>query len=329
MTTPPVFALQARPCRLAAVDLARGLAVLAMIAYHFTWDLWFFGLLDVDLLGDPWWLAARTAIVSSFLFVAGVCAMAPGAQAAGGQAAGRLVRRFVRLAAAAAAVSAATWVAFPESWVFFGVLHHLAVAGLLAAALRRVAGPAVLAVLALAVLGLGLTQGFTALDEPWLRWIGMGATEPDSNDYVPLFPWFGVVLAGMAAGPTLLRAAGRVSAPTAGAGRFLLLLGRYSLIIYLAHQPILYGGVWAYVEATALREAADGTRAERDFMGSCVATCQSSGGGDAKKCETACLCARDGLRKADLWAPLLTNALTPPQAQTAERLILACVPAGR
>ncbi len=63
--------------RFFAIDAARGLAVVAMVAYHFTWDLWFFGLIGADLLGDPLWLAARTAIVSSFLFIAGVCAVAP------------------------------------------------------------------------------------------------------------------------------------------------------------------------------------------------------------------------------------------------------------
>lgn len=302
--------------RFFAIDAARGLAVVAMIAYHFTWDLWFFGLIGADLLGDPLWLAARTAIVSSFLFIAGVCSV--------GEAAATR-RRFVRLAAAAGAVSLATWMVFPESWVFFGVLHHLALAGLLTAALRRIAGPTILALLALAVLGLGLTQNFAALDEPLLRWIGMGATEPDSNDYVPLFPWFGVVLAGMAAGPWLLRAAARLSAPSTTWSGALAALGRYSLIIYLAHQPILYGGVWAYVQAAAPREAHEGTRAERDFMASCAATCQS-GGGEAEQCRTACLCARDGLRQADLWTPLLTNALTPAQAEAAERLIRACAP---
>lgn len=314
----------ARPGRLFAVDAARGLAVVAMIAYHFIWDLWFFGLIAADLLGDPAWLAARTAIVSAFLFIAGVCAMhaSPDATLA-------TLRRCVRLAAAAGAVSLATWAVFPESWVFFGVLHHLAVAGLLAAALRRVAGPPMLALLAMAVLGLGLTQSVAALDAPALRWVGMGATEPDSNDYVPLFPWFGVVLAGMAAGPWALRAAARLSAPPAAWTRApaaaLATLGRYSLIIYLAHQPVLYGGVWAYVQATAPREAHEGTRAERDFMASCAVSCQS-GGGEAERCETACLCARDGLRQADLWAPLLTNALTPAQAEAAERLIRACAP---
>lgn len=318
------FASAARPSRLYVLDAARGLAVVAMIAYHFSWDLWFFGLIGADLLGDPLWLAARTAIVSSFLFIAGVCAMHAGP---GDASATR--RRFIRLAAAAAAVSLATWAVFPQSWVFFGVLHHLAVAGLLTAALRRVAGPAILALLALAVLGLGLTQSFAALDEPLLRWVGMGATEPDSNDYVPLFPWFGVVLAGMATGPWLLRAAARLSAPPAAWRRALAtalaILGRYSLIIYLAHQPILYGGVWAYVQATAPREAHQGTRAERDFMASCAVSCQQ-GGGEAGLCQTACVCARNGLRQADLWAPLLTNALTPAQAEAAERLIRACAP---
>ncbi|HRQ81836.1 MAG TPA: heparan-alpha-glucosaminide N-acetyltransferase domain-containing protein, partial [Azospirillaceae bacterium] len=76
--------------RFFAIDAARGLAVVAMVAYHFTWDLWFFGLIGADLLGDPLWLAARTAIVSSFLFIAGVCAVAPSDAAA-------TRRRFIRL----------------------------------------------------------------------------------------------------------------------------------------------------------------------------------------------------------------------------------------
>lgn len=311
------------PNRLFAVDAARGLAVIAMAAYHLVWDLWFFGLTDIDLLGDPAWLAARTAIVSSFLFIAGICAMHPGANTAA-----TLIRRFVRTAAAAAAVSLATWLIFPDSWVFFGVLHHLAVAGLLAAGLRRVAGPPVFAVLAVTALGLGLTQAFAALNEPALRWIGMGTVEPNSNDYVPLLPWFGVALAGMATGPWLLRAAARIPPPSGRAARGLATLGRYSLIIYLAHQPMLYGGVWVYVQAVDTLEngeAPQDTRAERDFIASCVAACRS-GGGEEEPCEDACLCARDGLRRADLWAPLLTNALTPAQTEAADRLIRGCAP---
>lgn len=310
--------------RFALIDLARGVAVVAMVFYHFTWDLWAFDLIGADLLNDPLWLAARTAIVSAFLFIAGVCAMLPG-----GDDPALLRRRFLRLAAAAAAVSVATWVVFPRSWVFFGVLHHLAVAGLLVLPFRRIALPPLLALLGVGVIALGLTRGFEALNAFPLRWIGMGSTQPDSNDYVPLFPWFGVVLLGMAAAGPVLSLAARAPVPTTGglwAG--LLWLGRRSLIIYLLHQPILYGGVWAYAQwidraPEAVGAFADGTRAETDFMASCVRACRDNGG-EPPRCEAACLCSRDGLRQADLWRPLLSNALTPTQAEQVERLVRAC-----
>jgi uncharacterized membrane protein len=309
--------------RFALIDSARGVAVVAMIFYHFTWDLWAFDLIGADLLGDPVWLAARTAIVSAFLFIAGVCAMLPG-----GDDAALLRRRFLRLAAAAVAVSVATWIVFPRSWVFFGVLHHLAVAGLLVLPFRRIALPPLLALLGVGVIALGVTQGFEALNAFPLRWIGMGATAPDSNDYVPLFPWFGVVLLGMAAAGPILSLAARLSLPAKGIWAGLLWLGRRSLIIYLLHQPILYGGVWTYVQwvdrVPEITSAfGDGTRAELDFMASCARACRDNGG-EPPRCEAACLCARDGLRQADLWRPLLSNALTTTQAEQVERLVRGC-----
>lgn len=306
-------ALSSRPRR-AALDLARGVAVLAMVAYHFVWDLWAFNLTDADLLGDPFWLGARSAIISTFLFIAGVCAMGPGDLPG-------LKRRFVRIAAGAAAVSAATYAAFPDSWIFFGVLHHLALGGLLAAGLRRLLPPAGLAALGLAVLWGGLSLGFDPLNAPWLRWIGMGSVEPASNDYVPLFPWFGVILLGMAAGPWLLRAAAALPAPQGVVLPRLAWLGRWSLLIYLLHQPVLYGGVWGW---TQLAESwPGGTRMERDFMAGCRQTCIANGGEEAP-CLRSCQCARDGLQAHDLWTPLLQAAMSPEQDAQARALILTC-----
>lgn len=322
-----------RTDRLPLIDVARGAAVVAMIAYHFSWDLWSFALIDADLLEDPLWLAARTAIVSAFLFIAGVCAMHErvGHERAGNGRAGTspaLLRRFAVLTAAAAAVSLATWFIFPDSWIFFGVLHHMAVAGLLAAALRRIAPVWLLAALAVLFVALGATQSFDALNAPWLRWVGMGSAEPNSNDYVPLLPWFGAVLAGMAAGPWALALAARCSTLQTPIWKILAWLGRYSLIIYLAHQPLLYGGVWAYAAFAERRDVGHnlGTRAEMDFMQSCAASCVKSGGA-ALMCETNCLCARDGLRQADLWRPLLTNALSPSETAAVERIARSCATA--
>jgi uncharacterized membrane protein len=78
-----------------------------------------------------------------------------------------------------------------------------------------------------------------------LSWIGFWPLPPPTTDIVPFFPWFGVVLVGIAA-----TGLGRASAAwnaVAGlrldgpAGRSLRWLGRWSLLVYLFHQPLIYG----------------------------------------------------------------------------------------
>ena len=69
-------------------------------------------------------------------------------------------------------------------------------------------------------------------------------TKPVTEDYVPLFPWTGVLLIGIAAGHWLLRARFAPLAPARHAPAALRWLGRHSLIIYLGHQPLLIGLLW-------------------------------------------------------------------------------------
>jgi uncharacterized membrane protein len=90
-----------------------------------------------------------------------------------------------------------------------------------------------------------------AFNGPWLRWIGLVTRKPVTEDYVPVLPWLGVMLWGLAAGQWLqLRRPGwlRGVVPRAAAG--LALLGRWSLSFYMVHQPVLIGLVMA---AAALR----------------------------------------------------------------------------
>ena len=109
----------------------------------------------------------------------------------------------MKVGGAALAVTVATYFAFPESYIFFGILHCIAVSSVLALPFLRL-HPAL--TLAAAVFCLVAPRIFTnpALDAPWLDWLGLGASDPVTNDYVPIFPWFGLALIGVAAGRLML-----------------------------------------------------------------------------------------------------------------------------
>ena len=62
---------KAKP-RLPIIDIARGVAILAMAIYHFCWDLWYFGFLNADVGFDPRWVFFARSILASFLFLVGV-----------------------------------------------------------------------------------------------------------------------------------------------------------------------------------------------------------------------------------------------------------------
>jgi uncharacterized membrane protein len=229
--------------RLHLIDAARGLAIVAMVAYHVAWDLYYLGFIATDVIDLPAWVAFQRSIVTAFLLLVGVgLVLAHG----DGIRWPRFWRRFAVLLGAAILTSAGTYIALPEYFVYFGILHAIALFSLLG--LAFVAAPLWLVVLgALLVL---VPPGFVtnpAMIEKPLSWIGFWPTPPMTTDIVPVFPWFGVVLLGIVA-VRLLRASSlwpSLAAMTLDgpAGRTLRFMGRWSLAIYLAHQPLIYGAL--------------------------------------------------------------------------------------
>lgn len=227
------------PLRVVSLDVARGLAILAMIAYHFCFDLRYFGLLHANFEYDLRWLTARTLILSSFLAIAGVSAVLAERARPRSRA---WLRHVGVIAAAAVLVSAGSAMMFPQTWIWFGVLHGIALSLILARPF--VARPGLAALAGIAVIALGVVYQNAIFDNRMLGWIGFMTAKPLTEDYVPLFPWAGVLLLGIAAGHFLV---GTRFAATAWLGRApaaIGRLGRHSLVVYLAHQPILIGALW-------------------------------------------------------------------------------------
>jgi uncharacterized membrane protein len=222
--------------RLPGLDALRGLAIVAMIGYHFCFDLRYFGITRSDFEHDIRWLTARSVILSSFLLIAGVSAVLASRQP---QPRRPWLRHIGVIAGAARLVTARSALLFPRSFIWFGVLHAIAVSLLIAKLLVR--RPAVAAVAGAIVIAAGIVYTNPAFDHRWLGWLGFMRAKPVTEDYVPLFPWMGVLFIGIALGHALVANRFAILAPLRALPGWLPFLGRHSLVVYLVHQPILLG----------------------------------------------------------------------------------------
>jgi uncharacterized membrane protein len=235
--------------RLARLDALRGLAVLWMTAFHFSFDLAHFGLTQQNFYSDPVWLWQRTAILSLFLFCAG---LGQSLAVINGQSWLRFWQRWLQIAGCAALVSAGSYLMFPNSWIYFGVLHGMAVMLLIARLTARWGtwlwrGALVAILLAQLAPWLHLNWAVAPrLDTPAWHWLGLMSHKPFTEDYVPLLPWLGVMWLGVALGPWVHARGWLTGAlPAHRATAAITFIGRWSLSWYLLHQPVLIGVLMA------------------------------------------------------------------------------------
>ncbi|MCF0229738.1 MAG: DUF1624 domain-containing protein [Parasporobacterium sp.] len=230
------------------IDEIRGLAIVSMILFHAAWDL-------VYMFGAdwPWYRSAgayiwQQSICWSFILISGFCFSLGRRQ---------LLRGLITFGCGLA-VTAVTCIFSYDERVIFGVLTLLGSCTLLMLPLSRLLrSVSPVAGICLSSALFFLTRnindhflGFEGLnlirlpDSLYCSPVStfLGFPEPDffSTDYFSLFPWFFL----FAAGYFLFRCLEKSSIMTALTPqriRPLGFIGRHSLIIYMVHQPILYG----------------------------------------------------------------------------------------
>lgn len=232
--------------RLIPLDLARTLALVCMVIFHFTFDLALFGFIDPGTMSQPFWYYFARMIAGSFLFLSGVSLWLAHGQGIRWPA---FWSRFAKLAAAAALVTLASIWLVPGGPIWFGILHAIAAASLLGLIALRLPWPVTLAVAAV-IFAAAWGPRFPAFDPIWLVWTGLAESRPMMGDYVPLVPWAAPALAGIAVAKALRIDLWPGRAPSRAVHR-LTFPGRHSLIIYLIHQPILIGLFNLYLWATS------------------------------------------------------------------------------
>ncbi len=241
--------------RFDTVDALRGLAMVWMTGFHFSFDLNHFGYIHQSFLTDPFWTWQRTLILSLFLFTAGLGQAIAVQQ---GQSWQRFWRRWALVFMCALLVSAGSYLMYPNTFIYFGVLHGMA---LMLVLVRMTAGwGRWLWWLGGITIAIGIIAAHTIstragpeiteiLNSKTLNWLGLITRKPATEDYVPLIPWLGVMWWGVAAGQWLVRhRAAWLGLPVAQSNRLfrgLASLGRCSLSYYVLHQPVMIGALMA------------------------------------------------------------------------------------
>lgn len=233
--------------RIHALDLARSLALVGMVVFHFTFDLMLFGLVPPGTVFEGGWPLFARAIAGSFLFLAGVSLWLAHGEGIRWRA---FLRRLALISLAAALVSFATYFLMGAQFIRWGILHMIAAGSLIGLVFLGLPVPVTLAVAGAAFAAPHLWR-HAIFDHPALIWVGLSTEVPPMMDYEPILPWLCPVLIGIALGKVMSRAGLWQSLSRWQPGTAVLALawpGRHSLAIYLIHQPVLFGGVWAYVK---------------------------------------------------------------------------------
>lgn len=233
--------------RIYLLDELRGFAVFCMIFYHGCYTLGYLFGVEEGVYFFRFFMPAEPFFAGLFIFISGIACNLSHSNLARG----------LKLLAVALGVTLVTWIFVPEDLITFGILHFLAVCMILAGLFmpmmdrRRfswtfvgvcAAGYALTRNLARGYLGfsgcLALPGALYASN--WLAPLGFHNASFASADYFPLLPWIFVFAAGMSVGRL------------AKAGKFpafmyrsevpqLSWLGRHALLLYLVHQPVIYG----------------------------------------------------------------------------------------
>lgn len=246
--------LQKNKSRLHLLDTVRGLAIIGMVFIHVTYDLpEYFGIYPA--YADSLWYEIFGQLVRiTFIFLSGYCAML-------GK---KTLKRGLIVSGAGLLVTLVSVIAKVNPPIYFGVLTLIGACMLLSVPLKKVitkknAAVFMITGILLFILTLHLYNGyFGFVGHPFFYWpswfyqgnnpvllyplafLGFPGGMFSSSDYFPLIPWFFLFLSGMSFyalfGETLKKKdLMKIKAEP------LAFLGRYSLWVYLLHQPLIMG----------------------------------------------------------------------------------------
>ena len=224
--------------RILWIDVIRGISILAMITFHFAFDMMYFGFAKSDLIYQPDWRLFERMIAFSFLFIAGLSLSITHEARIKWKS---FIRRYGVTAICAALISTVTYILFGNDMIRFGILHAISLSGLISLLFLKLNSLS-LVLLAVVIFSINTIMPKPLNGDYFWQWLIYTTNTPNSLDYRPIIPWITPFILGMAL-HQLFKKWGLLETGKAVTYRELSILswlGRNSLAIYLVHQPILF-----------------------------------------------------------------------------------------
>lgn len=245
------------------IDAIRALAIMGMLFYHFLACLVIFHIMVEDAAFLSYY---NTYMLGSgiFILIAGLAMILRHERMRGRPTKeyyGALVIKALFLLALGFCITIASWIGASvflgsPAFIKFGFLHMLGVSMLLAIPLLRYGKWNI--ILGLIIIAIGAFIFPYITDPSWLYPLGIHAEDfmMYTQDYFPLFPWFGVLLLGVGLGNVFypggrrsftIREPGMIGEALARIGN-----GAVTLFIYLVHIPVIFVILWIFSSLTGI-----------------------------------------------------------------------------
>jgi uncharacterized membrane protein len=231
------------------VDVVRGVAMIMVALYHLIYDLDNLAGYGIESTSGFWDIFADTSAFM-FVFLVGLSlTLSYTRSGSNGNLFGKYLRRGLKIFAYGMLVTLVFW-ALSFGTVIFGILHLIGLSIILAYPFLKLRFANLFLGLLVIVLGVYIqAKGFVVGGAAGVLLAPLGVVPENlfMPDYRPLLPWFGVALLGVFFG-NVVYMAWRKKMPATGMPAYaapLAFLGRHTLFVYLAHQPIIIAVLFA------------------------------------------------------------------------------------
>jgi len=235
------------------LDFLRGIALILMVLFHLIYDLNEFYGYPVHYNTGVYFYIGKTAGILFIMISAVSSAFSR-----------NNFKRAAVFLGVGMLITLITHLYNPAFGIKYGILHLLGTSVLIYPLFKKL-DKYKLAVVGTVIIALGIYFDSTAVDNNYLFLFNLTDSKWVSADYYPLFPWLGVFFYGVCVQKLIYSEAGKRAAgfrisevrpgrhSTMLAGLdYVALLGRHTLLVYLAHQPLLILLIGIWVKAAAL-----------------------------------------------------------------------------